>query len=508
MSRSMSIRAFTLNNLAKQRTQHQIASLLEIVQAAPTDTGPVIPIKGLSLYALTGENDNIRMSGDIDIFAENPESVWVAMTGLGYATEEKHEEGSHFAVMHRNGEQVEIHRSFPVWTYPPSLAAADLRPASHPSLWMQPFSDLRETSIQYEDIAGEVCPGIAPKTQGLTVLNPTMAALLLCVHAFRHYVEGHALDSPIVRLCELADIHDLLHHPQFDEVRFRSLVSRFSAHDAIGFVQCFLHLHLGVAPHGESHQLELLDRDEVAGERWGAGIKPFPMLLSSWAGWIAPQSPDELLLPLNSKKVFDRLAPNLVTAGGWHCTSSCNQNEAAGTQTLSRIIVQSITREQLPVKLFACWESDTLHFDVEILRTLPKGYRYQVLVYYPYKFQGVRPAGFEVPYSNARWAEAGYDGFGNPTFSDDAGQNSVGIVPISLNEHGCEARLSFRWSDLPLTFSRARLVPMMVLVMKIRDEQPHNICFREDTLLMLPLHIILLSEPAGEEQRNEQGRSM
>jgi hypothetical protein len=444
-SRTMSIRAFTRNKFAKQRIQQQIASLWEIVQAVPTNAGPIIPIKGLSLHALTGETDNIRISGDIDVFAEDPEGVWAAMTSLGYATEEKHDEGSHFAVMNRGGVQFEIHRSFPVWAYPPGLAAADMQPESHPGVWRQPFSDIRETSTQYRDIAAEVCPGVAPQTQGLTVPNPAMAALLLCVHAFRHYVEGHALDSPIVRLGELADIHDLMRHPQFDYGRFQSLVSLFSAHDAVRFVQYLSHLYLEA---------------EASKDLWNAEMTPFPMLLSSWGGWTAPHAPDALLYRLNPKEVFDRLTPNPVTAGGWHCTAACDPEEAAGAQGLPRMIVQSVAQEQLPVRLFVRWESDALRFDVEILRPLPNGYRYQVLVYYPYKFQGTRPAGCEVPYSNVQWTEA-----------------------------DCEARLSFLWSDLPLAFSRDNLVPIMVLVMKIRDDQPSNVCFREDTLLMLPLHI-------------------
>ncbi|WP_165864060.1 nucleotidyltransferase family protein [Capsulimonas corticalis] len=467
-SRVLNIRAFTLNRFARHRIQQQIASLGEIVKSVPAVAGPVIPIKGLSIYALTGGDDNIRVSGDIDLFSKDPESLWEAMTRLGYATEEKRDKGSHVAVMYRGDVQVEIHRSFPVWSYPPGLAGADMRPEAHPGLWIQPFSDLRETSIHYQEIADESCPGVAPGTQDLTAPNPMMSALLLCVHAFRHYVEGQALESPIVRLGELADIHDLARHPQFDERRFHRLVNRFSAHDAVNFVQSLARQYLGAVPFRTPNPAGALSSDESPHETTSA-----PMLLSNWSGWTAPRTPDELLQRLNPKDVFDRLEPNRVAAdGSWYIAASCHPKESGETQMLSRILVQSPARDQIPARLRAFWELDALRFEIEILRALPPGYRYQVLLYYPYKFQGSRPAGFEIPYSNVKWTEIGAHDLGNPAINTGA------------------AHLSFEWSEMPAAFRPDRQVPIMTLVMKIRDGHESNVCFREDALLMLPLHVI------------------
>lgn len=499
-SRNFSIRLFGLSRHARQVVHQQAEALREIVLALPAGTPAVIPVKGFSLYALTGESDNLRASGDIDVFADDLEGLRAVMTGLGYSTEESHGGGSHFAVMYRNGVQIEVHRSFPVWAYPPGLVMADMRFQSHPRVWAQPFSDLRETAIGYWDIAEGAGPGAAPEMQDLTLPNLTMMALLLCVHVFRHYVEGQALDSPIVRLGELADIHDLMRHPRFNGKRFWALVALLSAHDAVSFVRHLLHLFLGADPIGALDQAGAPDQGRNQGQTPdGAGLSgmaSFPMLLSSWSGWAAPHAPDELLQRLNPQDVFDRLGPNRVTAGcGWYDAFPLAHGGAAGAGILSRIIVQSVAQQQLPVRLSVHWGGDALRFDIEILWPLPRGYRYQVLLYYPYKFQGTRPAGFETLYSNVRWAEIGHQDHERPVGSgvpaqNAPDQNGVDCGPMRLTECGCEAHLSFEWSGLPPAFSREGLVPMMALVMKIREGRSDSVCFREDTLVMLPLYVV------------------
>ena len=93
----------------------------------------VLPVKGLSLHALTGEDDSLRASGDIDLYADDLDGLWAVMTDLGYQTDEdeRAESNSHFAVLSRGDIQVELHRTFPVWAYPPGLMDADLQPADY-----------------------------------------------------------------------------------------------------------------------------------------------------------------------------------------------------------------------------------------------------------------------------------------------------------------------------------------------------------------------------------------
>jgi hypothetical protein len=476
MTRALSIKAFSLNRYAKETVQRQIAALREIVQAMPADAGPVIPIKGMSLYALTGETDNLRASGDIDLFAQDPECLWRTLTRLGYATEEKQDDGSHYAIMHRSGVQIEIHRYFPAWAYPSGMTG-DMRPSSHPGVWMQPFADLGETQIHSQDIAEDAAPGVAPQTHDLTLPSPAVMALLLCLHAFRHYVEGQALDSPIVRLCELADVRDLVRHPRFQEKQFQALVSRFSAHDAVRFVQHLLRFYL---------KTDLFNPQEPVRDDQADETMPLPLRLSFWSGWAAPCTPNEMLRQLNPKSVFDRLEPNVVAAdGGWYSAFSPAYDGATALRPLPRVIVRSPLREQIPVRLSARWETDRLLLNVEILHPCPPGYRYQVLLYYPYKFQGTRPAGFEVPYSNVHWAEVGYDEQQQILLSSDCSAVSIGT-----SEHGSSAHIPFPWADLPPVFQSDDLVPMMALVMKIRQERSARGHLYTDTMMIIPLHIV------------------
>lgn len=477
-TRTLSIKVFSLNRHAKETVQQQIAALGEIIQAMPVDAGPVLPVKGLSLYALTGETDNLRASGDIDLFAQDPDCLWRTLTQLGYATEEKHDDGSHYAIMHRSSIQIEIHRYFPAWAYPSGLTD-DMRPSSHPGVWMQPFADFRETQILVQDIAADAAPGIAPQTHVLMLPSPTVMALLLCLHVFRHYVEGQPLDSPTVRLCEIADVRDLARDPRFQEEQFQALANRFSAHDAVNFVRQLLRLYL---------QTDLFNRpkQERVHDDLTAGIMAFPLRLSFWSGWAAPCTPNEMLRQLNPKQVFDRLDPSVVIAdGNWYDTFSPAYDGDTAMRLLPRVIVRSPLKELIPVRLSACWETERLLLNVEILQPCPRGYRYQVLLYYPYKFQGTRPAGFETRYSNVHWASYGDDERQQILLSSDCNN-----ISVDVGEHSSSANIPFRWADLPSTFNSDGLTPVMAIVMKIKEDTSTGSFMQVDTMIMLPLHVV------------------
>ena len=455
-SRTLTIQAWNLFRYARQRTGAHIAALHEITQAYRGAGGTaILPIKGLSLYALTGEDDSLRVSGDIDLYADDLDGLWAAMTGLGYHTDEdeRGEDNSHFAVMSRGDIQVELHRTFPVWAYPAGLTDADLQPAHNPGVWVQPFPDLRENNLRHADMAAHAVAGLAPGTESLRVPDSTLAAFLLCTHAFRHYVEGHALPAPIVRLGEVADIRGLFRHPRFDIGKFQSLVDKFGGHDAVAFARYVVRVFL---------------QDELG--EW-PGPDEFPMQLTRWSGWATLHTPDELLRPLDPKAAFERLEPNIIMPG----------RETAP----SRVIVQGT--ERLPVQVSADWKAEGVSLHVSISAPLPPGCRYQVLLYYPYQYRGTRPVGFEIPYkySNVRWLEIGH-GERDTTVPWEDGS----ILKIRWDEHGCTALVPFPWSALPPAFPSGGMVPMMALVMRLREAQPPVVRLREDVLTLLPLQVV------------------
>lgn len=463
--RTLSLGAWKLLDRARQALRRQAEAVRGISEALGADAVPPVVIKGISTYALTGDSRNVRVGGDVDLLADDPERLWAAMTGLGYVlTRDKDEHGAEYAVMIRDGLEVEIHRYFPAWAYPEGLADADLRPAHNPGVWEQPFGDVRLTKIDRQDLADDIETSAAQHTPGLTVPGPTTMTLVLCAHLFRHYAEGRPHPAPVVRLGELADVHDLIGHARFSRERFEGLVSRLHAEDAVRFVRCVSRLCLAADP------FAWLDAEEVHPEP-GAAL-PFPMQLSPWSGWGALLTPDELLRPLAPGALFDRLGPNVVTAG-------VGQDEAP-----ARIIVQSPQGEQMPLRLSVTWDPVALHVGLRIPAPLPSGCRYQALLYDPSHWNAGTPPG-TLPDSIC-WAEAGHDQPEQTQRFEHGGD-----AAMHLNGEGCEAQFALPWAALPPGFAAHGSGSVMVVVMRLQDGQPPNVRFREDILMLIPLHVQL-----------------
>lgn len=61
---------------------------------------------------------------------------------------------------------------------------------------------------------------------------------------------------------------------------------------------------------------------------------------------------------------------------------------------------------------------------------------------------------------------------------------------MRLTDACYHAKFEFPWSSpLPATFKPDSVVPMVLVIMRIRQDQPPNIRFREDAMVMVPLLI-------------------
>lgn len=241
------------------RFAQQLAALREIREAMPSDGPPVILVKGCSTYAVTGERRALRPSIDLDLFAEDPESLHTLLQRLGYSGERltRHE----FAIMQRGRVTIEIHRHFPVLSYPVGVAGVDLDPMRHPGIWRQPSPVRPRVTADgspwlhrarresgHADLAEFAVRGVTADTADLTVTDATMSAFILCAHAFRDWIEPPFRRAVPIPLAVLADVSNLTVHPHFDRERFLQLVDRFAGHDSVQFVNTLLTSLLAANP--------------------------------------------------------------------------------------------------------------------------------------------------------------------------------------------------------------------------------------------------------------------
>lgn len=232
--------------LIEQRAQAQIRfgrqmnALREICAALASQRKPLTVIKGFSTYALTGRKEHIHLSGDLDVLFDDIDYLNETLQRLGYRqapSEQKHLGEHEAAQLCRDDVMFEVHRHFPVWSYPPGVTTADLVPSHHRGLWIQRFTAHDETKILYQHLCEYSQTGAAPETRDLFVADPNMCVLISCAHALKNFMFPPTYSPLTVRLSEVADIHDLVRHPQFHQQCFLDSVDRFKGHDVVHFAR-------------------------------------------------------------------------------------------------------------------------------------------------------------------------------------------------------------------------------------------------------------------------------
>lgn len=102
-------------------------TLKEISNVLCPRNQPLIVVKGFSTYALTHDCRNIRFSSDIDLFYGDMDYLKNSLYNLGFSMNgpmARHE----FANMVRDDTDIDIHRCFPVFSYPNDHNLIELDP--------------------------------------------------------------------------------------------------------------------------------------------------------------------------------------------------------------------------------------------------------------------------------------------------------------------------------------------------------------------------------------------
>lgn len=353
--RSLMTRAWGQCQRAGEQMRRHAAALREIAHAcAAANQPPPIMVKGFSLYALTGRPEHLRYSADMDLFGDDPTRLVDTLRALGYADVARVSLAPHeYAVMERGGVLIEVHSHFPVQCYPASIIPLDYIPEQHPGIWWQPEyqNSLPHTEITYQDMMNATARGAAPEADGLTMLTPPMMVIILCAHIFRNIIEGRR-----PRVCEFADVRDLVQHPAFDSGRFSEIVEKFEGRDAVRMTN-----HIGMCCLGT----QLLPQDTNEGE-WNTEQRLL-QALGYWVGW---HSFEEMLLPPEPGDLFARLGANAVIAATGGVSTLYSVMGAGAGEQIMRLIVPTSQECPLPFKFSVAAVEEMLIFDVFLPQTL------------------------------------------------------------------------------------------------------------------------------------------
>lgn len=450
---------------ARRRRHLHLDAMREIARAPRSEQHRPVVIKGFSTYALTGDDRHVHFSDDMDLSVEDPEGFERVLTGLGY-TREGHPSPHEYAKMRRGEVMIEPHRYVPVWQYPPGLVQSDLVAARHRGCWFQDFVPRSETRITHADILAHTLAGMAPGTEGLSVPTPAMSALLLASHEFWAVVRFE-YRAVTVRLATIAAIHDLVCHPLFDPVEFRSLVERFRAHDAVAFAGHMLGAMWGRNPlRAFVRRARRLDRDG------------FPVILHPQGCWAAFHTADDFIVPRNmGETLLQHVGTTQIAASAGGEAPVYRFGGGSMAPGAQRLIVQSSTRQTLPLEVAVRWGESDLSFDVgvrEPLRTDADRLKVHVCIY---------DGGF------SRYFATVCDR-GRRLLEFAQGRARHSVLP-----DGYRVQMDFPWWLLRHDIVRKSPLPATVAVSRWREENETSV-LRSDPIMLVPLSIYRGAAPA------------
>lgn len=439
----------------RSRVIENASAVRELLGRLQPPAGVVI-IKGMSTYALVKQDHTMRC-GDVDMLTNDSHAVITALKDLGYQQTRApflYELGEYT----KGGVECDVHQYFPVYSYSPSLAGADLLPGHHPGVWQQCYQ-LQLHKISYDDLSSEAILSDDLETKGVRVPDPNILAIILCSHAFLNYTNLWSIshrEKAYVRLGEIADLFDLSCHPAFNSARFSQLVSRFGAHDAVAWAACVAASLFGKNPLPIHVPVRL--SDELPEGR-------FPRCLW-WNFWIdlRPSRPDEFLIRWwldMASVVRDTGANTLLAVNGRTDRHSTVSMQAM--LPLRRFITQ--TTDRVPVPL-----------DLEVSRS-ERGIRLSL----QFTKETCEAARVRVDFGNSasEWVQS----LGNSSPSLIGTRATVSFAERSM---GCELAWEFPWDVLKgPPASTDREISLLVGIAKYSKRRglfastlvPLNVCF-------------------------------
>jgi hypothetical protein len=294
------------------RTKEQIARFARLREAlrSLTGTDEVLPLKGFGLYALTGREEHVRFSADLDVLGAQAADVAKAartVTNEGY-----HHHGEEHPYVFAHMRNFEVHARYVITGFPAGLNPEDFDPARHPQALRLP-RPFDESTVRYDDLARDAVLAGADQTP---VPSAEMSLLIRCAHIYVGYaMDPRPLPVATVRLEELAQVIDLLRLQTFDHKRFRNLCQRFRAGLVAGFTRrlCREILHVDpFPPAGDNSDRPWDEHDWFPQNLWWDGIGAgFPV----WLGW----NPQDLVVrDPQTPELIDALGPMPVPVGADH----------------------------------------------------------------------------------------------------------------------------------------------------------------------------------------------
>ena len=408
-----------LHQAARARFQEYLNQIRQIslATADPSDTSPLIFLKGFSAYALTNNPYSIRNTLDIDVLAPDSFIFVKKMVDLGFR-ESIHHMPHEYACLDAENSTilgVDVHRYFPIWNYPTNLAYDDLAPVSHPFKWILPDS-YWSNRIEYADVLQNSTYGLTPETRDVLLPDHTMTVLILCAHVFHAYVENPAFKRLAkIKLVELCEIIDLVHHERFDKGKFLALVDKYSAYDALDLCSFLLRSYLSSDPLPVSRRV-------------ARGWYPQELIWGTLVN-LNTRVDDLLLHSRKMVEVVKWLGDNRVIASDPGTARVYTTLEQGQGEQLNRIILRRARGIELPLRLCVIWHEQHLIFQVSVLH--PIGQHLEEIIFL---FGGTRfYAGYKPVEQEFRVEKI--DGMGDAT--------------MALENWGYTVTLTLPWQAIP-----------------------------------------------------------
>ncbi|HEX2051669.1 MAG TPA: nucleotidyltransferase family protein [Actinomycetota bacterium] len=317
---------------------------------------PVI-LKGATVYALTGDPCAIHRGVDVDLVVERADDAVEGLQEAGFELEKDHGTPYEAGGLARGGARFDVHRYYPVFSYPPRLARRDASPEANPGEWCG-FAPMRARRVAAPAFAGAAVPGRTADTARLLFPCPELAALVTCGHLMNSF---HLSSTPPkLRLGEVCDVAELLRLPSFSRARFEALVDEYAGHDAVGLTR-HVATCAGIAlPAWLSH---VSRRDDFYPRElwWGHGSVGF---LVDTDGALTFE--DLVRRSFDATALVGHLGGNDVVAGTGDDAVRYATSPAGDGHRVTRVLVAAGDDGRADVSFSLTWSGDTLVIDVRL----------------------------------------------------------------------------------------------------------------------------------------------
>lgn len=287
----------------------------ELARLSPTER--VLPIKGFGLYALTGKEEHIRYSWDVDVIGTDAAAVVAAARTITEEGYHFHGEDHPYVYAHMDG--IEVHTRYLVTSYPKGVGPEGCDPRLNPGVLrlQEPFV---AAPLTYADLAANLATDARVPVQ---VPSAEMALLIRLAHVYVGFaIETRPFPWATVRLEELCQVRELVALPAFDAHVFRGLVERHHGHVVLEFARHLCRELFGSDPFEDAGKA-----DAVA----GLGVDWFPQNL--WWDGISAGFPTRLDWTPEDLVVRSPEWPDLVDElGGWVVALDADGRAALSTR--------------------------------------------------------------------------------------------------------------------------------------------------------------------------------